>query len=702
MTDVKLGDLFWQLGVKSTVNRDISKAEKSVSGLDKTSKKSQSSMKSLTAGMKVAGAAATGLGLAIIGLTDSAKKTNAALGVTAFQLGVSTEEMRDLALATTNVTFPLEEVQKSFDLLTRAGIRNTEELQTTAMAYDTLGDAVDHTASEIAGPMITAMKTFGLEMAEGANYTDQMTYLLRYTTLELGNFSSVIAKITPELVEMGLTMDDTIAILGVLESKGVAGEVAVRTFERAITSATNGTIDWDATLSDLADTMLNLKDEQDNLTDSVRDTDLSLRSNALSIANAKDRLAEMQSEGKKAGETTEQYNRRLEEQKIRIESLGYRQEDLKKKQAETTAEIDANAEAQAANIEIQDAAAASMASGTSGMDVFYETLGVTNEEIAAYKEEMGDAEGITQDFADEANKQHGVIDNLRQSWEEWSLKAGSALEPLEGVGGALSLLGPLMMGAGGVGPAMQALSGIQLKALVPSLWATASAGLAAIAPWLPLIIAIGAVIAIGYLLWDNWEEISAGLGVLWDGLSELAGTAWDSLTSVISGALDLLWNLFLGWTPLGIFISHFDEILEFMDTLKDLFYNAGTGIMQFLIDGLASMAMAPFDIITDAFGFVADLLPHSPAKIGPLSHLPNWDAYLVEPLDDIKPAMRRAATAAITPVAVSSSNQQSTVNNDNSLSINQITFQNPTDIQEFWRRRDEQIRSSKYQRGVRS
>ena len=218
------------MGSVGEVAYDIVSRDKTAEGLDSAGARAQKIG-------KIAGAAMTGIGIGMIALTDSAKKTNATIRQTALQLGTTTEEMRELTLATTNVTFPIEEVTASFDLLTRAGMTNKDEIAATATAYDTLGDAIGKTASEVTGPMVTAMKTFGLEMTEGANYTDKMTYLLRNTTLEMDNFSSIIAKIPPDIVEMGLTMDDTIALLGLMEESGLSGAVATLEFQKAVTGA---------------------------------------------------------------------------------------------------------------------------------------------------------------------------------------------------------------------------------------------------------------------------------------------------------------------------------------------------------------------------------------------------------------------------------------------------------------------------------
>lgn len=219
-------ELFGKMSIEG-----LDKTKEQLSGLEKHTQQVQK-------GMRIMGAAFTAAGVAGLAIIQSTKKINAQLGVTALNLGVTTAEMRDLTLATTNVTFPIDEVTKSFDLLARAGIKDMKVLKATATAFDTLGDAVGASASQVTAKMVPAMKTFGLSAGEVAGKTDKMTYLVRNTTVSLDNFGSVIGYITPELVDMGLTLDDTIALMALMEERGMSGEVATRAFRTAITQAT--------------------------------------------------------------------------------------------------------------------------------------------------------------------------------------------------------------------------------------------------------------------------------------------------------------------------------------------------------------------------------------------------------------------------------------------------------------------------------
>jgi hypothetical protein len=186
---------------------------------------------------KATAVAITAIGGAGIALIESAKGMNAALGVTAMQLGVTEAELRNLALATTDVTFPLQEVQATFDLLTRAGMTSTEEIQKTAFAFDALADATGYEASQITDIMIPAFNAYGIALEDAGNYTDMITHLMRNTTITMEDFSSTIDKLAPDIGTMGLTMEQTVAILEALAAKGVQGASATREFRTAVSSA---------------------------------------------------------------------------------------------------------------------------------------------------------------------------------------------------------------------------------------------------------------------------------------------------------------------------------------------------------------------------------------------------------------------------------------------------------------------------------
>lgn len=390
--------------------------------------KVKSSMENVKKSLRIGGAALTGLGVAGLKMVDTSKEMNAKLGVTALNLGVTTEEMRNLALETTNVTFPLNEVAETFDLLARAGVEDQQVLKDVATAFDTLGDAIGMPASSVTEKLIPAMNTFGVTATEMADKTDALTYLFRNTTVSLDDFNRMVGYVTPDLVEMGLTTEDMIAILAELEDQGYAGEVMTREFRKAVTEA---------------------RKEQIPLN---------------------------------------------------------------------------------------------------------EALGISTEKIESYKGKLEGATGMTQEYADVANEQYGIMDDLKQKWSELTLKASGFLEPLEPVLAGMTALGPLMIG----------LSMMNIPMLMGAIGKLGFAIKAALAFTMthPVIIGIGLLIAAGVLLWQNWDKVCEYAGNLRDWLIGV----WNTISSKGIEIWEGIRNFFTDiWEKIkGIFQEHWDKILAIL------------------------------------------------------------------------------------------------------------------------------------------
>lgn len=222
------------VGSLGAVGYDIVAKDKTAEGLDNAGDRARKIG-------KIAGAAMTGVGVGMIALTDSAKKTNATIRQTALQLGVTTGEMRELTLATTNVTFPIEEVTASFDLLTRAGMENKDEIAEAATAFDTLGDAIGMSASQVTEIMVPAFNAFSISLADAGDYTDIFTHLTRNTTVELADFSSMVNYLAADLDTMDLSMQQSVAVMEALADKGIQGSAATREFRTAVSQADGDT-----------------------------------------------------------------------------------------------------------------------------------------------------------------------------------------------------------------------------------------------------------------------------------------------------------------------------------------------------------------------------------------------------------------------------------------------------------------------------
>ena len=419
---IEVGDAILKIkGDSSQLNQTLNQVEQ----------RTQSSMQKMQNRVRMAGVAFTALGAAGLKIADSARKMNAQLGITALSLGVTTKEMRDLALSATNVTFPLEEVTASFDLLARSGETDTEVIKEVATAFDTLGDATGNSASKVTSIMIPAMKTFHLTAEEAANKIDMMTFMTRNSTTTLEDFNTMVGYTSQDMVKAGLTIDDMAAAMMWMADNGIApGRVMLREWNKAVTQS-----------------------EKEGI-------------------------------------------------------------------------------------------------------ALTEALGMTNVELNKYKGNLDGATGAAKAFADEANKQYGFMDKLKQKFSELSLKLGTYLEPLESVMAGMTALGPLLL-----------MASMKVELLTVAYWKNTAASIAhkvaliagivatkaaAVAQWalnaamsanpIGLIItAIGALVAAAIWMVKNWDKVVKFFESAWEKIKMLF---WQGTEKVL-GITEKL----LGWIP---------------------------------------------------------------------------------------------------------------------------------------------------------
>ncbi len=443
-------DIFTLVGKIALDGMD--KVKSDLSGLEGVVERNSGKIKAL-------GAVFTAVGAAGLKMSDDARKLNSQLGATGITIGASTDEMRKLALETTDVTFPLQSVADTFDILARAGIKSTEQIQAAAKAFDTLGDATGSNAETVAEQLIPAFKNLGVEIPTTAEELDKFTWLTKNTTVNLTDFASAIDYVAAYGSDLNLTIDDMVAIMAALEAKGITGSAVTRVFRTAVSQAASGATDLNT------------------------------------------------------------------------------------------------------------------------------ALGLTGQEVDTYKDKLSEANGITQEYADQLNTQYGFMDKLKQKWQEFTLVAGSFLEPLEPILAAMTALGPALIFVStqtGIATIKWIAHTAALVAhKVASSALTVATGIQTVAQWalnaamnanpIGLIITlIGGLVAAGIALYKNWDKIT-----------DFFKDAWENIKLFFLRGVDFALGAlekFLGWLPgLGPkikaahdAISNMIEVKEIENNIKDV------------------------------------------------------------------------------------------------------------------------------------
>ncbi|NQX67983.1 phage tail tape measure protein [Paenibacillus alba] len=203
-----------------------------------------------------------------------------------------------------------------------------------------------------------------------------------------------------------------------------------------------------------------------------------------------------------------------------------------------------------------------------------------------------------------------------------------------------------------VGPALTGFASIIFIAVLPAMgawiaaqWASAVAGWAAIAPWIPFIaIAIGVAAAIVGIIYvfKHWGDISTWLGQKWGqfkdwifgvftSIGSFFSEYWPYALALLTGPIAPLVMLVIRyWSEIksftievftsvsDFFMDIWGNITGFLDNLN--LFDIGKNVIQGLINGITSMETVVWDTVKDIAGGITDGIKnflgiHSPSRV---------------------------------------------------------------------------------------
>ena len=137
----------------------------------------------------------------------------------------------------------------------------------------------------------------------------------------------------------------------------------------------------------------------------------------------------------------------------------------------------------------------------------------------------------------------GKMEGAKIAMDEMSETVGTALLPALGgmadfLAENISWLGPLALAIGAVVLALQAWILLTNAGIIPAIakWIIAQGGLNAVLLANPIVLIVAAVvalIAIGILLWKNWDKVVAFLKKAWATIKRVALAVWDAIGDTI-------------------------------------------------------------------------------------------------------------------------------------------------------------------------
>ncbi|HIH03772.1 MAG TPA: hypothetical protein HA263_07990 [Methanoregulaceae archaeon] len=220
-----LGDLVYRIICKDETQAPMDAAARRISG----------------AGIAI-GAGVAAAGVAATALIDANRPMEASFKTTALSMGVSDEAIKELARGLQSVDSPISEVAATLDLLARGGMTNVDAMGKTASAFDTLADATGQPADTLTDAMIPAFAALGISLDQAPGQVDGLAAMFRSSKVDLGDFSTLMTRMGPDLGKMGLGLSDVEAILMSFADKGITGRKATSELSKAI-EASGGSTD---------------------------------------------------------------------------------------------------------------------------------------------------------------------------------------------------------------------------------------------------------------------------------------------------------------------------------------------------------------------------------------------------------------------------------------------------------------------------
>lgn len=172
-------------------------------------------------------------------------------------------------------------------------------------------------------------------------------------------------------------------------------------------------------------------------------------------------------------------------------------------------------------------------------------------------------------FAPVAIEMASVIGSVVTSVQNFTEKHETATKVIgytvAGLGALLTVAGAVLIPIAAIGMAMPFLTtGIATLSGAVSIF-TGALGFMGTAMKLafgPIGIAVAAIAYGAYLIYDNWEPISAWFGGLWDGIRSIFSSAWSGMKTAFS------------WSPLGLIINSWGKMFDWLGSKFEWFKNS--------------------------------------------------------------------------------------------------------------------------------
>lgn len=558
---------------------------------------------------------------AVAGFDDLNMDVGKNIAFTSASIGVSTEQIQAWANAASGPEDNIREMAGAILELTKAGVRSGEEIPGALAAWDNFADALGQDADKVVREWSPVMKSLGLDMADIGNIADRVSYTIHNTTLTSEDLIGVFKRMGPEMHAAGLGGEDVIDMLILLDSHGFKGKNAVQELNNAMSKSNDINKDGKVSREEILAYIERSPGEMANLTTEINNQSVGWEGTAANINNkyipATEKVQNIQdnaigSNSAYAGSITgiaSAFSTVFEKLDFLIPFIA---------------------------IKLPGAIAgsnlgAAISSALSGLGPTLGTVATTLGTSIVVGIGGGILLGLAGVFVLVKTGIMDQITKLGADFGEWL--SGSDIGQV--ILDAIAILSsPFTSLFEGIFAAMKGedvadamlepfeYAGDALERIMDDMKRTAVDGIIDIA------------------------QSFRGLGSAFSGISGQITAFAVSAFSGISGAFQGMAGQIT-----GVFNQLMTAIQTAITSTAGGFFNAGQNIIVSMANGILAAFNAVKKPITDFFNWIASLIPHSPAKEGPLSQMPNWAGYLTDSMPAAEGKVKSGATSLVQAAA---------------------------------------------------
>ena len=200
---------------------------------ERTSEDTSDSLFELDAAATAAAGGMIGAGVAAQQALDSTKQWRTNLNQTATTANLTDEEVRELAASITDASLRMGEASQTLNLLAGRGVDTEDDLKELTQQFNAVAEATGTKLPEATRTSIQVLRAFGKEAEDIEEEADNLVTVSRRTGLEFREVGDAVADIQPFVDELGLTLEDTAAILLALEEQGLNAQRSQELLARA-------------------------------------------------------------------------------------------------------------------------------------------------------------------------------------------------------------------------------------------------------------------------------------------------------------------------------------------------------------------------------------------------------------------------------------------------------------------------------------